>query len=364
MSKPVRVMMLITDLQRGGTPLRTVKLAAALRDQDVQPIVGSLAPRGPLHDELDKLNIPSFHCDAAGARSLGVFKRLAAVIESVDPDIIHAGLFHANIAARLVGRLDRARPIITSTVTIEIERKWHNWLEGFTAHRSDIHVANSTAVRSHLLNVGFDPQRTVVIRNGLDIDGIAVTAPVDLASEGFSEDRPLIVWAGRMDKVKNLQVVIQTVARMRDFGAQFVLIGDGPERSRVEAWISAERLHQSVRLIGWRDDVWAWLRAASCLLFPSHTEGAPNVVLEAMAAGCPVVASRIPPHEALIADGATGFLVAADDVEGFASRVAKFLGNPVEAQRIAESAARVVRQNHDLAVISAQWADLYRSVVG
>jgi len=364
MSKPVRVMLLITDLQRGGTPLRTVNLAKALRDQNVQPIVGSLAPRGPLHDELDKLSISSFHCDASGARSLGAFKRLAEIIASIDPDVIHASLFHANIAARLVGRLDRARPIITSTVTIEIERKWHNWVEGFTAHRSDIHVANSTAVRSHLLNVGFDPQRTVVIRNGLEIDGIAVTAPVDLESEGLSAGRPLIVWAGRMDKVKNLQVVIQTAARMRASDAQFVLIGDGPERSRVAGWIAAKGLHRTVRLIGWRADLWAWLRSASCLLFPSHTEGAPNVVLEAMAAGCPVVASRIPPHEALIADGATGFLVAADDVRGFASRIAGLLRDPLESQRIAESAAQMVRQNHDLAVISAQWADLYRSVVG
>ncbi len=85
MPKPIRVMMLITDLQRGGTPLRTVKLAAALRDHDVLPIVGSLAPRGPLHDELDALGISSFHCDATGPRSVLAFKRLARVIESLDP---------------------------------------------------------------------------------------------------------------------------------------------------------------------------------------------------------------------------------------------------------------------------------------
>jgi len=364
MPKPIRVMMLITDLQRGGTPLRTVKLAAALRDHDVLPVVGSLAPRGPLHDDLDALGIPSFHCDATGPRSVLAFKRLAHVVESFDPDVLHASLFHANIAARLVGRLDRARPIITSTVTIEIERTWHNWVEGLAAHRSDMHVANSSAVRTHLLNIGFDQQRTVVIRNGLDIDRIASAPPVDLDAEGLSADRPSIVWAGRMDKVKNLRVVIQTAERLRHLGAQFVLIGDGPERPKVEAWLAAHGLQQGVRLVGWRDDVWAWLRAATCLLFPSRTEGAPNVVLEAMAAGCPVIASRIPAHEAIVADGATGHLVAPDDVTGFASRVERVIADRAGSLRMAAAACEKLFREHDLSVISAQWAELYRSLVG
>ncbi len=364
MPKPIRVMMLITDLQRGGTPLRTVKLAAALRDHEVLPIVGSLAPRGPLHDDLDGLGITSFHCDATGPRSVLAFNRLANVIDSFDPDVLHASLFHANIAARLVGRLDRARPIITSTVTIEIERKWHNWVEGLTAHRSDMHAANSSAVRTHLLNIGFDPQRTIVIRNGLDIDRIVNTPPVDLDAEGLSADRPLIMWAGRMDKVKNLRVVIQTAERLRHLGAQFVLIGDGPERPNVEAWIATHGLQHIVRLVGWRDDVWAWLRAATCLLFPSRTEGAPNVVLEAMAGGCPVVASRITAHEAIIADDATGHLVAPDDVAEFASQVKRVITDRVASRRIAAAACEKLRCEHDLPAISAQWAELYRSLVG
>ncbi len=227
-----------------------------------------------------------------------------------------------------------------------------------------MHVANSSAVRTHLLNIGFDPQRTVVIRNGLDIDRIGNTAPINLEAEGLSADRPLIVWAGRMDKVKNLCVVIQTAVQLRKLGAQFVLIGDGSERPNVEAWIATHSLQHVVRLVGWRDDVWAWLRAATCLLFPSRTEGAPNVVLEAIAAGCPVVASRIPAHEAIIADGATGHLVAPNDVAGFASQVERVITDRVLSRRMAAVARENLCHEHDLSAISAQWAELYRSLVG
>lgn len=364
MSRPLRVMMLVTDLQRGGTPMRLVNLALALRAFDVQPVVGCLAQRGPLHDSLDNAGIESFHCDATGPTSVLALRKLAKVIETTQPDVLCASLFHANLAARLVGRIDRARCIITNSATVEIERRWHNTLEALTADRSDLHVANSTAVREHLVRLGFDPQRVGVIPNGLDLDRIERQAPIALEKEGFDRDGPLVVWVGRMDPVKNLETVIRAAAALAKREIQFALIGDGRERSYMESLTERLGLTRHVRFMGWRDDVVGWFKAATCLVFPSRTEGAPNVVLEAMAAGCPVIASRIAAHEACIADGETGRLCAANDAAEFARAVEMTLDRPDVAGALATAAKGRVTEKHGLTRVAQQWATLFRSRSG
>jgi len=354
-------MMLTTDLQKGGLPLRLVRLAEHLqRGGRVEPVVGCLAPRGPLNTVLDACGIETFACDARGPFDVSALRRLAGHIRRIAPDLIHASLFHANVAARLVGRLDRPRPLLTSTVTIEIERHWHRWLESQTAGLSDLHVANSAAVARHLRDdIGFAPDRLRVIRNGLDLDEIDRTARADRAALGLAEDAPLIVWAGRMDPVKNLETLVDVVARVRlRVPVEVLLLGDGPMRPRVERLLRERHMARWVRVAGWQENVVAWLKSANVLLFPSRTEGSPNVVLEAMAARCPVVASHVPAISELIETTA-----APDDAAGLSAGVLRLLGDPGFAKARAERARRVVEAGHTMQDVVVQWLDAYDSLL-
>lgn len=361
----LRVMLLATDLEKGGLPLRLVRLAKYLPTVDVEPIVGCLARRGPLNDRLASLGIETFSCEAAGPFDARCLTTLARFVRHFDPDLIHSSLFHANLAARLVGRLDRRRPLLTSTVTIETERKWHLLLEALTCDVSDLHVANSEAVARHLRDeVGLSPERLMVIPNGLDLAEIEGVPPARRDELGLCGDVPLIVWAGRMDPVKNLETLVDVFAEVRRRRAvQLLLLGDGPQRARIETRVAMWGLQSSVTFAGWSENVVGWIKTADLFLLPSLTEGSPNVVLEAMACGCPVVASDVPACRELITPGETGGLCCSGDVQSFAREVLGLLEDQALGRRFAEQALSCMRQRHDIQDVVVCWRAAYDRLI-
>lgn len=362
----LRVLILSTDLQRGGLPLRLAKLALHIKNAGVEPIVGCLAPPGPLSHELAQQGVTTFSCDAAGALDVRCLLRLAGHIRRFDPDVIHASLFHANLTARLVGRLDRARPIITSTVTIEIERPLHRLLESLTGGLSNVHVANSEAVAAHLRDdLGFARDRVVVVPNAIDFEEMDAAPEASRAVLGLDENRPLIVWAGRMDPVKNLPTFVEVIARVRrQTNVQALLLGDGPARLAMEQEVVARGLTGAVHFAGWSLDVVRWLKCADALLFPSLTEGCPNVVLEAIACRCPIVAGDIPSCRELIRDGVDGLLRAPTDAGALADALTSVFCDRAKARERAEAAHSRTRPRHELSTVVGQWLRLYRCAVG
>ena len=357
----LRVLMLTTDLQRGGLPLRLVRLACRLRDLDVEPVVGCLAPPGPLNGELNAAGIATFSCDARGAFDVTALGRLATHIRRLQPDLIHSSLFHANLAARLVGRLDRRRPIMTATVTIEIERNWHRWLEALTCGESDLHVANSAAVAEHLrADLGFCRNRVTVIPNGLDVTEIDRAPKVQRHAHGIDDRLWLLVWAGRMDPVKDLPTFVDVVERLnRNLKLKAVLIGDGPQRRRVQELVERKCLGSVITLTLWSDNVPGWLKTADLLLFPSLTEGSPNVVIEAMLCGCPVVASDLPATRELIDPGVHGLLCRPRAVEQFAAAATEILADPKLRHDISTAARDRAARRHDIQDVVLLWRTTY-----
>jgi len=363
----LRVLMLSTDLERGGLPLRFVRLARLLPRFGVEPVVGCLAPAGPLSNELRAAGIATFACGMKGLRDAPGLLRLAQHLREVDPDVVHAALFHANLAARMVGRCDRMRPIITSTVTIEIERRWHRWLEALTGSMSDLHVANSQAVADHLCEeLGFERVRVAVVPNAVDVGAIDAARPADRARAGIPPGVVLLVWAGRIDPIKNLEVfvdVVHALHAMRE--VRGVILGDGPDMPRLKHYVRQKHLGGVVHLPGWADAaaLAGWLKAADVLVFPSLTEGAPNVVLEAMAARCPVVASRIPAHEWLIGDNCRGLLCAAADVAAFRHAVERLVADARLRKRVTAAGRGYVVERHGQEQVGREWVSHYRRVV-
>lgn len=358
----LRVLMLSTDLEPGGLPLRLVRLASKLlQNRNIEPIVGCLSRPGPLSNMLAESGIDIFSCDAAGPWDATCLARLTRHVARFDPDVIHASLCHANLAARLVGRHDRDRPIITATVTIERERAWHRWAEAVTIGRSNVHVANSRAVAAHLRDeLCFPPDRLVVIPNGMDLDVVDRTLPISREAHDIKPDAKLIVWAGRMDPIKGLDTFVDAVRAVEGrVSVHAVLLGDGPERPRIASRISDMGLSRIIRLPGWRDDVTSWLKTADCLLFPSRTEGCPNVVLEAMACGCPVIASDIPAIRELIDPGVSGWLCSADDVGAFEMALKELCENPARGRILAAAARTRARTDFTLDLAVERWTSLY-----
>jgi glycosyltransferase involved in cell wall biosynthesis len=361
----VRVVLLVTDLERGGTPLRVARTAIALRAAGIDAVVGCLARRGPVGDELETAGVPTFACDARGPRDLAVLIRLANHLRRLRPALVHASLFHANIAARLVGRRLKL-PILTSTATIERERRWHLVLERLTARWDRGHVVNSGTLRTHVVRVLRVPAaRVFVIPPALarsprcDPERRAATrAGLAVAPHEF-----VVLWVGRFDPVKRLEIVVRTAEALGGIPARTLLVGDGPLRAHVEQLVRTGSAANRTHLLGWRRDVADLYAAADALLFPSLTEGMPNAVLEALAAGLPIVASDIPAIRELIGAGAGIIPIDSDRPTDFAAALDRLYRDAAFRAGLAQRSRGWAQRQPDIATVAAELIRVYQRVL-
>jgi glycosyltransferase involved in cell wall biosynthesis len=177
-----------------------------------------------------------------------------------------------------------------------------------------------------------------VIYYGTDVPPLASTQQrVEFRSQvGWTPDAKVIVHVGRFTKQKNhagvLKVFQQLLRRVPN--ARLVLIGGGPLHAEVQRTIERHALRSSVALLGYRDDVPHVLSCSDLFLFPSWLEGLPVAILEASAAGLPVVASKIPALQEAIIDGVTGHLRDPEDTAGLADAAEVILTNPAVARAL------------------------------
>src|SRR5262249_18358910 len=139
------------------------------------------------------------------------------------------------------------------------------------------------------------PGKIVVIPNGVDVAKFSTVRPADLSACGIPPGSQTMITVGRLDRQKGLGDLIEAAAQVVPKYPQphFLLVGEGPERPLLERLIAEKGGSDHIHLAGWRSDVPELLAAGTGLVMASHWEGMPNVVLEAMAAGLPVIATRV-----------------------------------------------------------------------
>ncbi len=343
----MRVALLITDLERGGAPLRIARLARGLRDAGQEVGVGCLAPLGPVGRDLRADGFDVFAAGAESVFSTGVFRRLERALRERKPEIIHSTLVHANFAARVIGRRLKI-PVITSTATIEVERRWHVWLERWTRGWDCGHLVNSAALAAHVV-AAFrrDPARVFVAPPSVERRAPPARRAARQALE-LPADAFVVAWAGRLDPVKRVDVLMDAfdsfVGAARGGAARLLIAGDGPDAARIAARKAQSPYAERIALLGWRDDLDALFAAADCVACPSRTEGMPNVVLEAMAVGAPVIAPPLPVMRELAGpdDARRLWLTPDDSVAALAAALGAIHAAPADARAVGDRAAEWV----------------------
>lgn len=142
-----------------------------------------------------------------------------------------------------------------------------------------------------------------------------------------------------------------------------LVAGDGPRRSSLEALARDLGLQTRVRFLGWRADIREVLGAADLLVLPSRNEGYPHAVVEAMAAGLPVIASAVGEVPELVVEGTTGFLVPPDDLGALACRIRSVVSDPETLDALGEAASGIVRRCHREEDMVARTCALYRGLL-
>jgi glycosyltransferase involved in cell wall biosynthesis len=220
---------------------------------------------------------------------------------------------------------------------------WHRKVLRHIQKRSTYVIANSQAVRDFLVEQdGFDSDLIRVVRNGVDLERFANVSRdrQKLFPYLASANKLIAVVAnmnldikGHRDLIRAAQVICQEFP-----AATFLLVGDGPERASLEGMVAELGLSETVLFLGRRNDVPNILACCDLFVLPSWAEGLPNSVLEAMAAGVPVVATGVGGTPEIVQDGVNGLLVPSRDSRKLAQAIARLLRDPKLAQVLAEAA--------------------------
>ncbi|MEW6775143.1 MAG: glycosyltransferase [Bdellovibrionota bacterium] len=197
----------------------------------------------------------------------------------------------------------------------------------------------SEALRDGAIQLGVPPEKVRVVPSG-----VAVNPTRPTGQERPSFPRPKAVFVGSLRDLKGVDVMLDALAILRDKNVPTSawIVGDGPARQALEEQCRRLKLTDRVAFVGQRphEEVGSWLAEADYLVLPSFSEGRPNVVYEAFAVGCPVVATDIPGTRELVTDKDRGLLVPPKDAKALAEAMEQVGTNEVLAQHLAEQASR------------------------
>ncbi len=222
-------------------------------------------------------------------------------------------------------------------------------------------VANSTAARTMLEKEGVGSAQIAVIPNGIDASAFGDRAHSQMALAAAAKPRSRVITVANLRPEKSHETLIAAASQLSaDFpDVQFQVVGDGPRRAELEALVRARGLERTVVFLGHREDVSDRLAAADVFVLPSKSEAFPNGVIEAMAAGLPVIASAVGGLLDLIEPDRTGVLVPAGDADALAAALRRLLTDPALARRLGKAAEDQVRQRYSFERMVASFEELY-----
>ncbi len=321
-----RTVVLYTDSETfGGAEVQLISLAERLDRREFHPIVVHSPSQalGPMLDRLRALHVEIVAVPPMlGVRHLGRAARLASLLRARHAEILHAHKSHptAGRYGLLAGILAGCRTVVSTDQlrTLVLPARRHVLFHRALSRHMAAHIAVSGSVRDYLVSaLGLRAGKIRVIPNWVEPDDFVKTAdPAEKRRElGIPAGSVVIGMVARFHEQKgHLDLVAAAghlVTRYRDL--VFVLVGEGPTRDAVEVRVRVSNLAPHFLFLGQRGDVPAVLAAMDVLVLPSYYEGLPVSVLEAMAAGKPVVATAVDGTVDVIADGVSGLLVPPGD---------------------------------------------------
>lgn len=339
------------------------QLALGLDRRRFQPVVYCLgkppvAPKDALHRQLMAAGVETHFLGISPPwRMLAGVARLARAWRRNPPDLVQTFLFRANIQGALASRLASKSRAVASIRVADPRSRTRLLLERLATRRVERFVCVSRSVADFCRDqAGLPAEKLTVIPNGIDVGRFSNLSPANLAELGVPPGRRAMCVIGRLDRQKNLEWLLKNSQEILAAAPRhdLVIVGDGRQRRRLEKQAAELPLSNRIHFAGWRDDVPQILAACDLLLLPSLWEGMPNVLLEAMAAARPVIATDVEGVREILGSLAPQQVVQAANSKRISERMSAILGNPQLAERLGrENRTRVEHEFPIRAMVEA-----------
>lgn len=331
--------------------------------------VGYFLPwKDALAGEVESAGAPvtCFHARSNPAL-LAAVPRVATWLRDDGADLVHAHLPLAGVVARLAGRLAGVPVVYTEHNLQEryhpLTRRANAWTWGWQDRVVAVSGEVAASIRRHL-----GERVTIqVVRNGIEVGSAPPAERVLAVRRRFDlrDGAPVVGTVAVLRSQKRLDIWLRAARRIADElpAARFLIVGDGPLRSELEEEAQRLGLAERVRFAGLQEDVAPFFAAFDLYLMSSQFEGLPLALLEAMAAGVPVVATAVGGIPEALADGHEGVLVAAGDADVLAGEAVRLLAAPDRRRTMAAAARRRVEADFGIARMARELEEIYVDVL-
>lgn len=369
----MKVLHLINTLSVGGAELHLLTLCRFLKARNVEIVVACLrekvADSRSLRPDFERHGIRVIDLQAERRYDSRFLGRIAKLIKAEQPDIFHTHLPRADLAGAFAG-LFVANVVWVCSVHAIYSHDWSGrWslpLFDRLWRRADKIVCISDAVRDWLVGRGMPASKAKVVYYGIE-PKVFARPPVDLRQQWDLTDAAIVGSIGRLEPRKGHEVLIRAMPELCRLvpNARLLIAGHDPwgYGKNLVQLIESLRLQQRVRLVGFQSDIVSFLNALDVFAFASSSEGFGQVVVEAMAAEKPVVASKIPPLTEIVVDHETGLLVESGNPQAFADAIISLLKDPIERQRMGTMGRERVRQLFNADRMCRETVSLYEDVI-
>jgi glycosyltransferase involved in cell wall biosynthesis len=359
------VLQVIGNVALGGAERHLLDLASGLQAHGVT--VQAICPRpGPLSRELTAHGVPTtciemVYPQPGDAYGLNwqVVEQLTTFLRVRRPDVVHSHLYPAHLHASLAAHEAGIPAILQTAHTLVV--RLGDVLLARLARVQTIAVARSVAALHQ--EAGVPAQRLAVVYNGVGDEHFTppLEAPARLRSELNLPSGPVIGTVARLSQEKGLDVLLRAVqlVRQQTGVVTFVIAGDGPEAANLRTQAAALEVLPSVRFLGPRTDIARLNRLFDLFVLPSREEACSMALLEAMAAGRAVVATRVGGNAEVVEHGVSGLLVPANDPQALATAIVALLGDPARAHALGAAARARVWERFRSETMVAETLQLY-----
>ena len=371
----MRIDFIITELFVGGAERCLTALATGMAElgDDVRVFsIGSLpaenrqdGEQGALVEKLQNAGIEIVSANANTIReAVPAYRQLRQWLKESRPDVCQTFLHHANVLGTLAANSAGVRNRVAG-IRVAESKAVRCVIEKFALRASTSVICVSRAVeRFAVERLGCPAAKLLVIPNGVDASHFSNAEPFDWPQIGWPQNAVVTLYVGRLHQQKGIELLQSEIDQLAPAGSnqRLLLVGDGPLRSELETW-AEERGPQQVQLLGWRPDIASLMAGSRLIVLPSHYEGMPNVILEAMATGKPVVCSRVEGSQELLKhDWDQQSFPAGDGVQ-----MARLASRYIEQQDLAMTAGArnqsLVSQHHALTSMVADYRSHYQKLM-